>query len=52
MGVGCAKRFSAIKVKVVEKIIWAWILTLPATATLAFAMVWVCSVTGLIKPPT
>ena len=26
MGVGCAKRFSALKLKVVERIIWAWIL--------------------------
>ncbi len=51
MGVGCAKRFSALKFKVVEKIVWAWILTLPATALLAFAIVWICFAAGLIHPP-
>jgi PiT family inorganic phosphate transporter len=40
MGVGCAKRFSALKFKVVERIIWAWILTIPSTAGLAFGLVW------------
>jgi len=36
MGVGCAKRFSALRLSVVERILWAWIMTLPATAILAF----------------
>jgi inorganic phosphate transporter, PiT family len=40
MGVGCAKRFSALKLKVIERILWAWVLTIPATAGLAFALVW------------
>lgn len=44
MGVGCAKRFSALKLKVVERILWAWILTLPITALIAYcamrAMQW------------
>jgi PiT family inorganic phosphate transporter len=40
MGVGCAKRFSALKLKVIERILWAWILTLPATAGVAYALVW------------
>lgn len=40
MGVGCAKRFSALKLRVIERILWAWILTLPATAGLAFLLVW------------
>jgi PiT family inorganic phosphate transporter len=40
MGVGCAKRFSALKLKVIEKILWAWILTIPATAGVAYALVW------------
>lgn len=39
MGVGCAKRFSALKLKVVERIIWAWVLTIPATAGVAFGLV-------------
>src|SRR5690606_2232679 len=30
MGVGCAKRFNALKLGLVERILWAWVLTLPA----------------------
>ena len=40
MGVGCAKRFSALKLGVIERILWAWVLTLPATGGLAFLLVW------------
>jgi inorganic phosphate transporter, PiT family len=36
MGVGSAKRFSAIKWPVVERILWAWILTIPVSGTLAW----------------
>ena len=36
MGVGAAKRFSGVKWTVVERIIWAWVLTLPATGLLGF----------------
>jgi len=36
MGVGCAKRFNAIKWTVVERMLWAWILTIPVSALLAF----------------
>jgi PiT family inorganic phosphate transporter len=39
MGVGAAKRFSALKWSVIERIIWAWILTLPITAVMAYALV-------------
>ncbi len=42
MGVGCAKRFSALKLGVIERILWAWILTLPVTAGLAYSLVWLC----------
>ena len=49
MGVGCAKRFSALKLKVVERILWAWIMTLPATAGVAFALVWLMSKVGFVK---
>jgi inorganic phosphate transporter, PiT family len=49
MGVGCAKRFSALKLKVVERILWAWILTLPATGGLAFGLVWLAAKTGLLQ---
>jgi PiT family inorganic phosphate transporter len=39
MGVGCAKRFSALKMSVVERIIWAWILTIPASGLVAYLLV-------------
>ncbi|PYK75436.1 MAG: inorganic phosphate transporter, partial [Verrucomicrobia bacterium] len=38
MGVGAAKRFSGVKWTVVERIIWAWILTLPATGIIGFIL--------------
>jgi len=38
MGVGCAKRFSALKLGVVERILWAWFLTLPVTALIGYVL--------------
>jgi len=38
MGVGAVKRFSGMKWTVVERIIWAWIFTLPATALIGYAL--------------
>lgn len=38
MGVGAAKRFNAIRWTVVERMVWAWILTLPITALIAYAL--------------
>jgi PiT family inorganic phosphate transporter len=38
MGVGVAKRFNALKLGVVERILWAWVLTLPATGLLGYAL--------------
>ena len=49
MGVGCAKRFGALKLKVVERILWAWVLTIPVTAGLSFALVYGCVKLGVIK---
>jgi PiT family inorganic phosphate transporter len=40
MGVGATKRLSAVKWGVVERIVWAWVLTLPVTALLGAALVW------------
>ena len=37
MGVGSAKRWSALKLGVVERILWAWVLTLPVTGAIAWA---------------
>jgi len=39
MGVGCARRFNALKLSLVERIIWAWILTLPAAGGAAYLLV-------------
>jgi PiT family inorganic phosphate transporter len=39
MGVGATKRLSAVKWGVVERILWAWVLTLPVTALLGYACV-------------
>jgi phosphate/sulfate permease len=39
MGVGCAKRFNALKFSLVERILWAWVLTLPAAGTIAYLLV-------------
>src|SRR3954467_751579 len=38
MGVGAVKRFSGVKWTVVERIIWAWVLTLPATAFISYIL--------------
>jgi len=40
MGVGAIQRFSAVRWGVAGKILWAWILTIPASALVA-AVAWV-----------
>lgn len=44
MGVGATKRLSAVKWGVVERIVWAWVLTLPVTGLLGAAFVWMSRV--------
>jgi len=39
MGVGAARRLNAIKWTVVERMVWAWILTIPVTGALAYIFV-------------
>jgi PiT family inorganic phosphate transporter len=51
MGVGSAKRFSALKLRLIERIVWAWILTIPATAIVAFTVVWLGHAVGWINFP-
>jgi PiT family inorganic phosphate transporter len=46
MGVGAAKSPKALKWELVEKIIWTWILTLPATAGIAYFLVRVSQTMG------
>src|SRR5208283_3871697 len=48
MGVGCAKGFDHMKFDVVERIIWAWIMTLPASAGVAYLLVKLAQGTGWI----
>ena len=48
MGVGCAKRFNALKFSLIERIIWAWILTLPAAGIVAYVMVKIFQVCGWV----
>ncbi|MBA3273085.1 MAG: inorganic phosphate transporter [Chthoniobacterales bacterium] len=36
MGVGAAKRFSGVRWGVVERIVWAWVFTLPATGLIGY----------------
>jgi PiT family inorganic phosphate transporter len=39
MGVGSAKRFNAIKWTVVERMVWAWVLTIPAAGAMGYVLV-------------
>ncbi|HEY1173266.1 MAG TPA: inorganic phosphate transporter [Verrucomicrobiae bacterium] len=39
MGVGAAKRLNAVKWTVVERMVWAWVFTLPVTGILGYLMV-------------
>jgi PiT family inorganic phosphate transporter len=38
MGVGTARRFNALNMGVVQRILWAWMLTLPASAGVAYVI--------------
>jgi PiT family inorganic phosphate transporter len=38
MGVGAVKRFSGVKWGVVQRIIWAWVFTLPVTALISYLL--------------
>jgi PiT family inorganic phosphate transporter len=49
MGVGCAKRFNAIKWTVVERMVWAWVLTIPATGVVGYALVRLAQSCGWIS---
>jgi len=45
MGVGSIKRLSAVRWGVASRIIWAWLLTIPASALIAAATWWIVSKT-------
>lgn len=40
MGVGASKRLNAVKWSIVERMVWAWVLTLPITAVLGFGFLY------------
>ena len=44
MGVGMAKRWNAIQWSLVERIVWAWIMTIPITAALSYVIYQVCAI--------
>lgn len=49
MGVGAAKRLNAIRWSVVERMVWAWILTIPVSAALAYVFVRLMRLVGLMN---
>jgi PiT family inorganic phosphate transporter len=49
MGVGSAKRFNAIKWTVVERMVWAWIFTLPVSGGISYVLVFLMQSVGWIS---
>ncbi len=49
MGVGAAKRVNSVKWSIVERMVWAWVMTIPITATLAYGFVRIAQFTGIIN---
>ncbi|HST27097.1 MAG TPA: inorganic phosphate transporter [Rudaea sp.] len=50
MGVGAAKSLNAIRWTVVERMVWAWLLTLPVAGGLAYALVRGLQMLGWLQP--
>ncbi|MBI2949486.1 MAG: inorganic phosphate transporter [Verrucomicrobia bacterium] len=48
MGVGASKRFSAIKWTVVERMVWAWLMTLPVSGAIAWGLVELFRLVGFV----
>jgi PiT family inorganic phosphate transporter len=48
MGVGAAKSLKALRWELVERILWTWFLTLPATAGVAYVLVRICQTMGMV----
>ncbi len=48
MGVGCAKGLNHLKLRVVERIIWAWVLTIPASGIVAYGLVRLARALGFL----
>jgi inorganic phosphate transporter, PiT family len=48
MGVGCAKRFNAIKWVVVERMAWAWVFTIPVAGGISYGLVFLLQKLGCV----
>jgi PiT family inorganic phosphate transporter len=46
VGVGATRRLSAVRWGVAGQIVWAWILTIPAAATIGASVYFLCSIAG------
>ena len=46
VGVGAARRVSAVRWGIAGNIVWAWVITIPATAAIAAAAFWATSLVG------
>jgi PiT family inorganic phosphate transporter len=46
MGVGATKRLSAVKWGIVERMLWAWVMTLPAAGLIAYCTLLILRLTG------
>lgn len=46
MGVGFAKKPRSLKLSVIERILWAWVMTIPAAGGIAYGMLWVLQLLG------
>jgi PiT family inorganic phosphate transporter len=49
MGVGVAKRLNAVKWTVVERMVWAWLLTIPVSGLIAYGLVRLLQATGMVR---
>ena len=47
MGVGATNRLSAVRWGVTFRLLWAWIITIPVSATMAALAYWACMLFGL-----
>lgn len=51
MGVGAAKRLNALKWTVVERMVWAWLLTIPVSAMTAYVLMRLLQIVGAAPNP-
>ncbi len=49
IGVGAAKRFGALNLSVIQKMVWAWILTIPICGTISYGLVRLLEFLHLMK---